>query len=271
MPEFAVNTYSYMLWTRAETALDRLSDLGFRKFELMAHPGHFWPSEMDNQARRAFRRYVDDAGLQIVSMNMANVDLNIASTFPEMRAYSVGILESLVNCAGDLGVPGVVITPGKPNILCPAPRDRLISYFHAALETLCPIATRTNTSLWVENVPFSFLPDVASSIEAVEQVGDPTIGYVFDLANAHFISDDPVAALARIGPRLKLIHVSDTGRETYAHAPVGHGNFDWQKLPSLLASCEHAPVVLEIISQAPDSDIAASRTALEELDWDPRT
>jgi sugar phosphate isomerase/epimerase len=162
LPQFAVNTYSYMLGMRAEAALDRLSRLGFHNFELMAHPGHFWPPQMDNEARRAFQRYLVNAGAQISSVNIANVDLNIASTFPEMRAYSLGVLEVLVNCAGDLGVPGVVITPGKPNVLCPAPRDQLISYFHAALERLCPIAKRANTSLWIENVPFSFLPDVAS-------------------------------------------------------------------------------------------------------------
>jgi sugar phosphate isomerase/epimerase len=116
VPTFAANTYSYMLQMSARESLDRLARQGFREFELMAHPGHFWPSEMDRSERNSFRRYVLDAGLHLLSLNMANVDLNIASTFPEMRAYSLGVLESLIGCAGDLGIAGVVIAPGKPNM-----------------------------------------------------------------------------------------------------------------------------------------------------------
>jgi L-ribulose-5-phosphate 3-epimerase len=268
VPIFAANTYSYMLHTSARASLDRLARQGFCEFELMAHPGHFWPSEMDRSGRNSFRRYVLDAGLHLLSLNMANVDLNIASTFPEMRAYSLGVLESLIGCAGDLGVAGVVIAPGKPNILMPASTKLLTSFFLEGLEYLNPLAIRAGTSLWVENVPFSFLPDAASSMDALDAFGAPSVGYVYDLANAHFIAEDASGALARIGPRLRLIHVSDTARDRYRHAPIGQGSVDWGNLPRLLATCGYAsPVVLEIVSNMPEVDICASRTVLERLSW----
>jgi sugar phosphate isomerase/epimerase len=268
-PAFAANTYAYMLSMRAEAAMDRLARQGFRDFELMAHPGHLWPPDMDAGARRGFRRTVADAGLRLVSLNMANVDLNIASTFPEMRAYSLDILEKLIFCAGDLGIPGVVVTPGKPNVLMPAPRNVLVSFFLAALKRLGPLARAAGTSLWLENVPFSFLPDAASSMQALDAFGDPSIGYVYDLANAHFIAEDAALALGRIGRRLRLVHASDTGRDLYRHAPIGQGSVDWQSLPRLMADCAYAsPIVLEIVSDTPDADICASRAALEALPWD---
>jgi L-ribulose-5-phosphate 3-epimerase len=268
-PRFAANTYAFMLHSGARETLERLAAHGFREFELMAHPGHLWPPDMDKGERDGFGRFVADAGLRLISLNMANVDLNVASTFPEMRAYSIGILESLIGCAGDLGIPGVVITPGKPNPLMPASSKLLTSFFLDALERLNPLALRAGTSLWLENVPFSFLPDVVSLMDALDVFGDPAIGCAYDLANAHFIAEEPEAALDRIGKRLRLIHVSDTPRDHYRHAPIGQGSVDWSGLPRLVASCRYAsPIVLEIVSERPVADLCAGRSLLEGLAWD---
>jgi L-ribulose-5-phosphate 3-epimerase len=268
-PRFAANTYAFMLHEGVRKTLERLARQGFREFELMAHPGHLWPPDMDKGERDGFRRFVSDAELRLVSLNMANVDLNIASTFPEMRAYSIGILESLIGCAGDLGIAGVVITPGKPNPLMPASRKLLTSFFLDALERLDPLAIGAGTSLWLENVPFSFLPDAVSLMDALDIFGDPEIGCVYDLANAHFIAEEPAAALERIGKRLRLIHVSDTPRDHYRHAPIGQGSVDWSGLPRLVARCRYAsPIVLEIVSETPEADLCAGRSALQGLAWD---
>jgi len=268
-PRFAANTYAFMLHSGARDTLDRLAAHGFREFELMAHSGHLWPPDMDKAARDGFRRFVADAGLSLISLNMANVDLNIASTFREMRAHSIGILEGLIGCAGDLGIPGVVVTPGKPNPLMPASRRLLTSFFLDALERLNPLALRAGTSLWLENVPFSFLPDAVSLMDALDAFGDPAIGCAYDVANGHFITEEPEAALDRIGKRLRLIHVSDTPRDHYRHAPIGQGSVDWSSLPRLVARCRYtSPIVLEIISQTPESDLCAGRSLLQGLAWD---
>lgn len=268
-PRFAANTYAFTLRSGARETLERLVAHGFREFELMAHPGHLWPPEMNKAARDSFRRFASDAELRLVSLNMANVDLNIASTFPEMRAYSIGILESLIGCAGDLGIPGVVMTPGKPNPLMPASRELLTSFFLDALERLNPLALRVGTSLWLENVPFSFLPDAVSLMDALDVFGDQAIGCAYDLANAHFIAEEPEAALDRIGKRLRLIHVSDTPRDHYRHAPIGQGSVDWGSLPRLVTHCGYiSPIVLEIISETPEMDLCAGRSLLQGLAWD---
>jgi L-ribulose-5-phosphate 3-epimerase len=257
-----------MLRQDAPTCVARLADMGFTDFEIMMHPGHLWPAETDAGARRTLRSRLRSRGLRLVTINMPNVDLNVAGTTPEMRAYSLGIIEGFVQLAGDLGAEGVVIGPGKPNPLMPAPKDQLLGYYLAALDRLAPLAAHAGTALWLENMPFAFLPDAPSLMTAIESFGDPAIGVVYDLANAHFISEDPASGLARRGDRLRLIHVSDTGRDVYRHAPIGTGTVPVADLPQLLAAtCAKTPVMLEIVSSDPDRDIPASRARLEALDW----
>ena len=128
------------------------------------------------------------------------------------------MLEKFVQLAGDLGAAGVVVGPGKPNPLMPAPRERLTSYFLAALDRLAPVAARSGTALWVENMPFSFLPDASSIMSVLDGHGDPTIGIVYDLANGYFIREEPRRGLKAVKSRLEA-------RPYLRHAPRGLSPF----------------------------------------------
>ena len=119
---FACNTYSYTISHGAEACLLHLADLGFTDFELMIYPGHLWPPNDETASRAALRRFVQSRSLRIVSLNMPNVDINVAGAAEQMRRYSIDLLKGIVTLAGALGVPGVVIGPGKANPLFPAPR-----------------------------------------------------------------------------------------------------------------------------------------------------
>lgn len=267
-PRYGANTYSYMLDYAVRETLVRLAALGFTDFEVMMHQGHLWPAEANAQARRDFRRHMEANGLRLVSANMPNLDLNIASTTPEMRAYSLGILESIIALAGEIGAEGVVIGPGKPNPLMPAPRETLESHFFHGLERLAPLAAKGGTALWIENMPFAFMPNAGALVDAIEAYGDPSIGVVYDLANAHFIGEDLSAGLARAGRRLRLVHISDTGRERYRHAPLGEGTLPLERIPALLSGVGYAaPLMLEIISDDPDRHLVDSRARLQRLQW----
>ena len=264
-PEFAANTYSFML---ARDARDVMEDLDFRTFELMAHPGHIWPAELDAGQRRDFQRFVKDRGMAISSLNIANVDLNIASTMPEMRAYSLGILRALLELAADLGVPGVIMSPGKANAFMPAPPQMLMSFFQAALGELAPLAAKLGTAIWIENVPSCFLFEAETLMTAIEAFGDARIGFAYDLANGYFIGEDGGAALARIGDRLRILHLSDTARDVCRHAPIGDGTMVWRDLPRLVQQARYkGPLMLEIISSDPRGDILRGRDTLRALAW----
>jgi sugar phosphate isomerase/epimerase len=250
----------------AEECLVHLADMGFREFELMVHPGHLWPADLASERRRGIRRLIEARGLRLVTLNMPNIDINVAAAAPEMRAYSLNLLTATVQLAGDLGASGVVIGPGKANPLFPAPASELTGHFFTALDRLCPVAEAAGTALWVENMPFAFLPAIGELMGALETYGNAALRIVYDVANAHFIAEDFAAGLVRCRDRLALVHLSDTGQRTYRHDPVGEGTVPFAAVPHALATVGYkARPMLEIISRDPDRDIIASAEKLANM------
>ncbi len=209
---FAINTYAYTGSHSAAECLTHLADQGYSDFELMMVPGHLWPASADAPARRALRRLAESRGLRLLSLNMPNIDLNIAAAAEEMRRHTLGILHAILGLAGDLGVPGVVIGPGKANPLMPAPEEVLLGHFFRALDELAPHAERVGTKLYVENMPFAFLPRADELMAALERYGDERIAVIYDVANGHFAGEDPAEGLRQVAPRGSPSSTSRTRR-----------------------------------------------------------
>lgn len=267
---FGANTYSYMRSHSAEACLTRLAELGFREFEVMVHPGHLWPAEFSAAQRRELRRLIERNGWTLTTLNMPNIDINVAAAAPGMRAYSLALLQDTVRLAGELGARGVVIGPGKANPLFPADASELIGHFYAALDRLCPLAEQSGTALWVENMPFAFLPGIADCMDALERYGNDALRIVYDIPNAWFIGEDFAAGLKACRKRLALVHLSDTGRQAYRHDPVGLGSVPFADVPPALAAVGYpAQPMLEIVSRDPDRDIVASAAKLAVLGFAP--
>ena len=263
---FGVNSYSYMRSLGAEVCLGKLADQGFVEFELMVHPGHLWPAELSAEQRSALRRAIEQRGLTLTALNMPNIDINVAGAAAEMRAYSLNLLTETVRLAGELGARGVVIGPGKANPLFPAAAVELVGYFFAALDRLAPVAEKSGTALWVENMPFAYLPAIGGLMDTLTQYGNDAVRIVYDVANAYFIGEDFTAGLHYCRERLALVHLSDTGREVYRHDPVGLGSVPFADVPRALAAVGYkARPMLEIISRDPDRDIVASAAKLAVL------
>ena len=261
---FGINTYSYIFNGSAAETVAKLADQGYGGVELMFFPGHLWPAELDAAALRSLRNLCE-ARLRLVSVNMPNVDINVAAAAEEMRAYTLDLLTRFVRCAGELGAGGIIIGPGKPNPLFPMPRQRMISHFYRALDVLAPLARQVGTKLLVENMPFAFLPDAEALMKTVDGYGDDSIRVIYDVANAHFIGESPVEGLRRVRERLSLVHFSDTTRQSYKHDPLGHGDVPLAGIASTMKEigCTELPM-LEVISLEPDADIADSCRRLRE-------
>jgi sugar phosphate isomerase/epimerase len=139
------------------------------------------------------------------------------------------------------------------------PRERMVSHFYRALDVLAPLARQAGTRLLIENMPFAFLPDAESLMNVVDGYGDVGIRVIYDVANAHFIGEAPVAGLRRVRDRLSLVHFSDTTRQSYKHDPLGYGDVPLAGVASAMNEVGYAELpMLEIISQQPDADIADS-------------
>jgi L-ribulose-5-phosphate 3-epimerase len=261
---FGVNTYSYIFNGSAADTVAKLADQGYGGVELMFFPSHLWPAELDAAKLRKLRRLCE-ARLRLVSVNMPNVDINVAAAAEEMRAYSLELLVKFVRCAGELGAGGIIVGPGKPNPLFPMPRERMISYFYRALDVLAPLARKAGTRLLIENMPFAFLPDAEALMRVVDLYGDSSIRVIYDVANAHFIGESPIEGLRRVRERLSLVHFSDTTRQSYKHDAIGSGDVPLAGLASAMKDVGYTELpMLEVISNSPDADIADSCNRLRE-------
>ena len=255
---FGVNTYSYTFDNTAFDTAARLADQGYGGVELMFFPGHLWPADL-SRADLSRLRDLCEQRLPLVAVNMPNIDMNVAAAAEEMRKLTLGLLVQFVRCAGELGAKGIIIGPGKANPLFPMPRERLMSHFYRALDQLVPLAREVGTRLLVENMPFAFLPDADALMRAIESYGDETIRVIYDVANAHFIGEAPVAGLQRVRERLDLVHFSDTTRQVYKHDPFGRGDVPLAGLADAMLGVGYAGLpMLEVISYQPDADIADS-------------
>ncbi|MGA2963968.1 MAG: sugar phosphate isomerase/epimerase family protein [Candidatus Korobacteraceae bacterium] len=267
---FYINTYSYKLDRSALDCVNSLSEQGYRGIELMMYPGHLWPAEIDAAGRRELRMAAERAGLRIVSINMPNIDINIAGATKEMRAYTLGLLTNFVELAGDLGAPWVILGPGKANPLFMPPKETLLGHLYAGLDRLCPVAKAVGTKLLLENMPFAFLPTAQELLSAIGHYGNPDIGIIYDVANGHFIGKDPCEELRSVKHLVELIHFSDTSRKLYKHDPVGMGDVPFASVPPVMAEIGYKELpVLEIISRDPDTEIAESARRLAALGGSP--
>jgi sugar phosphate isomerase/epimerase len=263
---FGCNTYSYIRSEPAHRCVARLADFGFRKFELMVHPGHLWPPGPTADGLAELRRLVSSRGLEVVTLNMPNIDINIAAAAPAMREYSLAMLTGIVRLASEVGARGIVIGPGKANPLFPADEAELTPHFFAALDLLCPLAKSGGTALWVENMPFAYLPGTEALTRVLDRYGNDDIGIVYDVANAHFIDEDIRAGLMCCSKRLRLVHLSDTGQRQYRHDGVGQGSVPFREIPAMLREAGYRELpMLEIISRNADRDILDSVERLAAL------
>lgn len=259
---FGINTYSYMHDMTAAACLVHLASLGVRTVELMIYPGHLWV-DAEPTSLREIRRIVADNDMKIITLNTSNTDINLAAAASEMREYTVNLMRGFIRLAAEVDAQAFILGPGKPNPLYPMATSTMERYFFDALDVLVPYAERSGVELWAENMPFAFLPQAEDLMTSLDRYGADCIKVCYDVANAHFVDEDPVAGLSRVADRLRLVHISDTTRNAYRHDAVGEGDIDFARLAApIRAATPGRPPVLEIITPDPDETIASSVAAL---------
>jgi L-ribulose-5-phosphate 3-epimerase len=266
---FTVNTYAYAQRLAARPCLVHLAEHGYRSFELMLIPGHYWPSlDLHANERRAIARLIGDGGLRILTLNQPNLDINLSSGVPEMRQYSCRVIAETIRLAAEWNVMGVVVNPGKDNPVLPASSQTLRDWFRQSLDAIVPIAEQMGVQLIVKNHPLSYLHRAEELVAFFDKYGWNAVGMGYDLANGAFSREDPDEALHCVASHLRLVYAADTGLETFRHGAVGTGTVDFPSIAKSLKSIGYASeTVLEILDDDPDRAFSHSITCLQEFGW----
>lgn len=264
-----INTMSYMWCAPARDALEELARAGYRDFELMACPGHFDPT-MDQSQARAFARFLFDAGLTVQTVNMPSLDVNLASASREMRDYSVRLYDNLIAIAQTIGARGVITVTGRVNPLVKPPRTNLEGWFGESFERILRTAEQMDIRLMLENIPIGVYPQAEQLIAFADRINSKNVGICYDIANAHFIGEDPSVGLRAVAPKLDIVHLSDTRQQVWRHDPVGQGSCDFAAFGATLREIGYAATsMLEIVADPPVEHIVASHRRLSAWGWAP--
>jgi sugar phosphate isomerase/epimerase len=259
-----INTFSY-LWS--STAIDAIAELvgnGYKTFEVPVSSPHCWPDEISKAERSAIYSRLNEYGATIRSLNAGGYDINLASPAANMRQKSVEHIKSVMELAEGWGVSEVVISPGTRRPMISPSLEKTHGWLHESLESLIPLAKQAGTRLLFENTPYCFTPTIEDLAGVVSTINDDSVKIVYDVANAAYIGEDPVKSLLSHHKSIGLVHISDTGTETWGHDPIGTGVIDWNGLgKAVKETCGVSNVVLEIIRE--ENPLQEFKTAMQDL------
>ena len=245
-----INTFSYLWSSTAIDAIAELVDDGYETFEVPISSPHCWPDEISISERSAIGAKLSEYGARVRSLNAGGYDINLASPGANMRLKSIEHVKSVIDLAAAWDVPEVVISPGTRRPMISPSLERAYGWMYESLGSLIPLAKQAGTRLLLENTPYCFTPTVRDLAGIVSTVNDDVLKIVYDVANAAYIREDPVAGLLSNQESIALVHISDTSLETWGHDPIGTGVVDFEGLGGAVeATCGVSNVVLEIIRE----------------------
>jgi L-ribulose-5-phosphate 3-epimerase len=264
-----INTFSY-LWT--STAVDAITELvrsGYSVFEVPVSSPHCWPDEMSQTLRSDTKKRLQDNAASIRSLNAGGYDINLASPGANMRRKSTEHIKDVMDLAVDWGVVDVVISPGTRRPMISPPMSQTLGWLYESLDVLLRHADQAGVRLLLENTPYCFRPTMDELIGVVNTVGNDNLKIVYDVANAAFIGEDPVACVLRGHPTIGLLHISDTGLAEWGHDPIGTGVINFEALGKAIETTHNLDnVVLEIIREKdPLEEVDKGINELKKRGW----
>jgi L-ribulose-5-phosphate 3-epimerase len=245
-----INTFSYLWKSTAIDAIAELVDNGYKTFEVPISSPHCWPDEISVSERSDIKARLSEHGARIRSLNAGGYDINLASPGANMRLKSIEHIKSVIDLAVAWDIPEVVISPGTRRPMISPPLDKTYGWMFESLNNLIPLAKQAGTRLLLENTPYCFTPTIRDLAGIVSTVDDDALKIVYDVANAAYIGEDPVAGLLSSFESIVLVHISDTSLETWGHDPIGTGVVDFEGLGDAVeTTCGVSNVVLEVIRE----------------------
>jgi L-ribulose-5-phosphate 3-epimerase len=245
-----ISTFSYLWSSTAIDAIAELADNGYKTFEVPISSPHCWPVEISMSERTALSARLNEYGAKVRSLNAGGYDINLASPGANMRLKSIEHIKSVIDLAAAWDVPEIVISPGTRRPMISPPLEKTYGWMYESLAKLIPLAKQAGTRLLLENTPYCFTPTIRDLAGVVTTINDDVLKIVYDVANAAYIGEDPVGGLLSNHELIALVHVSDTGLETWGHDPIGTGVVDFNGLGAAVeATCGESNVVLEIIRE----------------------
>lgn len=268
MLRLAAHSFGFVWQESAETAFERIAGAGFTQVQLMATPPHFDPWREDPARTRRLRAIIERSGMDLLAADLASSDINLASASQDVVAFSMEAYRRAIARCAELGARWVCVGSGRRHALLANANAELMQSFRPAFHAIVEEARRAGLGVILENHPQGLLADAGAIDRFLREEGLDDVSVVYDVANAFAIGEDPVEGLRLLGPRLGIVHVSDSPAGQWRHDPIGAGAIDFAAIGATLAAQGFAgSAALEILSDDPLAGLVDGAHALAAAGW----
>jgi deoxyribonuclease-4 len=262
------------------TAVDRAVAHGCEALQIFTKNGNQWQARpLQPGEVRLFRDRVEQAGITPV-VSHASYLINLATTFPALRAQSIAAFVDEIDRAETLGLLGVVIHPGT----CTAgTEDEGLGLIADAIQTALTARPRGKTMVLLEHTAgqgrtlgyrFEHLAAIVTRLRGARRIGIcldtchlVASGYDLITEAGHRDTFEQFDRLIGLD-RLKVFHANDSkkprGSRVDRHAHIGDGHLGVEPFRRLLhdARFDGLPLLIET-EKSPQN---GRRIAIDPLD-----
>ena len=194
-------------------AVAQAAALGADSYEIdlgIGRPNEPWTARFEafRQLVPELRETAERTGVMLPSLCLGTLwQTSLASPDPDERRQGVQVIRDVCGVARSLDVSVLLLPVGQPEgVELAAARANVVVSLRECLEG----AEDAGVTLALENVCQPFLETAEALLEVVAALGSPTCGVYYDLGNASFVGQDPVAELRAVAPHLVRVHAKDT-------------------------------------------------------------
>jgi len=174
-------------------------------------------------------KYAKEYNINLWSMHIPFMPferIDISSTNPEVRDYSVTYASEIVKKVSEFGVDKFVIHPsGEP--IDESERNERMKCAQDSLSKIAQTAEKSQSVIAVENLPRTCLGRDSDDMIKLTSA-DEKLRICFD--TNHLLKQDIVDFIHKVGDKIITTHISDYDFIDEKHWLPGEGQIDWQKL-----------------------------------------
>ena len=241
-------TYSFLWEETAESIINLMHKNGFKGVELCISAPMFNLSQFRPGMYKELKKRLDNYGMKVVNVLVPSLDVNLASTVPEMRKMSVDQYKRLADLGVELESEMMMIFPGRTNLLCPPKHEVVYGHCLEGIKAVLDYTRDTDMVVGIETMPVPFVGTVDELKKLVQDLNDPRAGIVYDAANVYPL-EDPAAKLKDVKDYVKLLHLSDTKKSPITHDALGNGTVDYKAFIEAAVEIGYdGYIILEIVN-----------------------
>jgi len=261
--KLAAATYSFLWDETAESVIDLMHKNGFKGIELCISQPMFDLDQYRPGMYRDLKKRMDGYGMKIINILIPSMDVNIASTTPEMRKMTVDLFKRLADVSMEFEAEMMMTFPGRCSPLLPPKFEVIYEHCLEGHRQILDYTRYTDLTVAIETIPGKFLGAVDDLKKMVQDINNPRFGMVYDAANLG--SEDPAKKLRDVKDCVKLLHLSDTKRGEWKHDALGKGDIDYKAYVEAAVEIGYdGYLVLEVINDRGIIGFTESVQRLEE-------